>query len=92
MDPVTVDLTDVLRKLLESGGSAATVGIVWIAFKLKAAVEGYLKTLNETLAKLTDATTQLSIELKRLQYSLDRMPPPPVSAPSPVRVIDGGKP
>jgi hypothetical protein len=78
MEPVTVDLADQLAKLLQSGGSAATVAIVWIALKLKTAVTGYLSALNETLAKLTTATTQLSVDLKKLQDVLERAPPPPV--------------
>lgn len=78
MEPAAVpDLTDVLSKLLSSGGSAATVVIVWIALRLRTAVEGYLKGLNETLAKLTDATTQLTKETQRLQTLLDRPPPAP---------------
>lgn len=85
MDPVTVDLTDVLSKLLQNGGSAATVAIVWIALRLKTAVTGYLSTLNETLAKLTTATSQLSADLQKLQNLLERTPP---VAPAPLRPIE----
>lgn len=83
MEPVTVDLVDQLSKLLQNGGSAATVAIVWIALKLKSAVTGYLSALNETLAKLTTATTQLSADLQKLQNLLDRSQPLP-----PVRLVE----
>jgi hypothetical protein len=39
--------------LLNSGGSAATIVIVYIAWQLKAKVEGYLDGVNETLSLLS---------------------------------------
>jgi len=54
MDPIT-DSPGTLKELLaflDSGGSAATIAIVWIAWQLKAKVESYLNGVNETLSIL----------------------------------------
>lgn len=77
MEPTTIDVTNAIASLLQSGGSAATVVIVWIALRLKSAVEGYLDGQRETMEKYTNVISQVSIVLTQLKETLDRFPPPP---------------
>lgn len=77
MEPTATDIMNAAASLLQSGGSAATVVIVWIALRLKSAVESYLDGLRETMEKHTNVISQFSIVLGQLQQTLDRFPPPP---------------
>lgn len=77
MEPTATDVTNAIASLLQSGGSAATVVIVWIALRLKSAVESYLDGLREAMDKYTNVISQVSITLGQLQQTLDRFPPPP---------------
>lgn len=70
MEPVPpIDLTDLL-KLLQSGGNLATVIGIWILWKIKAAVEVWILTLNETMAKMVKAANDLTEEIEQLELEL----------------------
>lgn len=55
-----------LTELIDSGGNLATVGIVWLGFKIKSAVESYLKGVNDTLDQLTRAQASIDRKLDAL--------------------------
>lgn len=75
MDPITVAADPAwsnLLQLLQSGGSAAAIIIIWIALQLKKAVEGYLTAVTtilsstqETLKKLIERVDILEREVER---------------------------
>lgn len=62
MEPDFQSLADIIN----SGGNLATVGIVWLGFKIKSAVESYLKSVNDTLAQLTQSQASIDRKLDAL--------------------------
>lgn len=72
MDGV-IDLKQ-LTELLQGGGGAATVVIVWLAVKLKRAVEQYLASVNATLAALQKAQELQGQKITALESMIKTQP------------------
>lgn len=75
MDPVNVAVDPVwqnILQLLQSGGSAGTIVIVYVAYKLKTIVEGYFSTVTLLLTTTQDTLKKLIERVELLEREVEQ--------------------
>lgn len=64
--PLDPESISALAKLLASGGSAATVLMVWVAYTIRDRVNKFIDSTISTHEKLIEQNQQIVDELKRI--------------------------
>lgn len=80
MEPVPADFPD-LFKVIQSGGNVAAVVGIWVLLRIRAAIEIWVKSLTESMTKMTAAadqltktTAELSTQVKNVERTLEVVP------------------